>query len=183
MKNQKLDNRNRMCYICVITNSVETNKIDMGEALKKRLKMKKDVPAREELSLNLKVASNLLSNRMEKLTSGYGITASQYNVLRILKGVYPEGHPRCEIAPRMIDIAPDITRIIDRLEKQGFVIRDRTKEDRRKSITKLTEKGLNLIDKIKPAIDKEHKNATKNLTEEECKKLSALLEKMYRNIT
>lgn len=155
----------------------------MGEILKKRLKMKKDVPAREEVSLNLKVASSMLSNRMDKLIAGYGITGSQYNVLRILKGVYPDGHPRCEIAVRMIEIAPDITRLIDRLEKQGLVTRDRTQEDRRMSITKLTEKGLNLIDKIKPIIDKEHKNATKNLTEEECKKLSFLLEKMYRNIT
>ena len=155
----------------------------MGEILKKRLKMKKDVPVREEVSLNLQVASSMLSNRMDKLIAGYGITGSQYNVLRILKGVYPDGHPRCEIAVRMIEIAPDITRLIDRLEKQGLVTRDRTQEDRRMSITKLTEKGLNLIDKIKPIIDKEHKNATKNLTEEECKKLSFLLEKMYRNIT
>ena len=172
-----------MFYICVVTNSVETNKYEMGEILKKRLKMKKDVPVREEVSLNLQVASSMLSNRMDKLIAGYGITGSQYNVLRILKGVYPDGHPRCEIAVRMIEIAPDITRLIDRLEKQGLVTRDRTQEDRRMSITKLTEKGLNLIDKIKPIIDKEHKNATKNLTEEECKKLSFLLEKMYRNIT
>jgi DNA-binding MarR family transcriptional regulator len=153
----------------------------MGEALKKRLKMKKDIPAREELSLNLKVASNLLSNRMDKVIVKYGITGSQYNVLRILKGVYPEGHPRCEIAPRMIDIAPDITRLIDRLEKQGLVTRDRTKADRRMSITKLTEKGLKLVEEIKPIMDNEHKNSTKSLTEEECKKLSLLLEKLYRN--
>ena len=153
----------------------------MGEILKKRLKMKKDVPAREEVSLNLKVASSMLSNRMDKLIAGYGITGSQYNVLRILKGVYPDGHPRCEIAVRMIEIAPDITRLIDRLEKQGLVTRDRTQEDRRMSITKLTEKGLKLVEEIKPIIDKEHKNATKNLTEDECRKLSYLLEKMYRN--
>jgi DNA-binding MarR family transcriptional regulator len=170
-----------MYYICVVTNSVETNKYEMGEILKKRLKMNKVVLAREELSLNLKVASSMLSNRMDKLISGYGITASQYNVLRILKGVYPVGHPRCEIALRMIETAPDITRLIDRLEKQGLVTRDRTQQDRRMSITKLTEKGLNLVDEIKPIMDREHKNATKNLTEEECRKLSYLLEKMYRN--
>ena len=170
-----------MYYICVVTNSVETNKYEMGEILKKRLKMNKDVPAREELSLNLKVASSMLSNRMDKLISVYGITVSQYNVLRILKGVYPDGHPRCDIAVRIIEIAPDITRLIDRLEKQGLVIRDRTQQDRRMSITKLTEKGLNLVDEIKPIMDREHKNATKNLTEEECRKLSYLLEKMYRN--
>lgn len=155
----------------------------MGEILNKRLKMKKEPPVREVLNLNLRVAANIMSNRIEKLISEYGITAPQYNVLRILKGVYPGGHPRCEIAVRMMEIAPDITRLIDRLEKQGLVIRDRTKEDRRMSITKLSEKGLKLIDEIHPVIDKEHKNSTKNLNEEECRKLSTLLEKLYKDIS
>ncbi len=100
-----------------------------------------------------------------------------------LKGVYPDGHPRCEIAMRMMEIAPDITRLIDRLEKQGLVVRDRTKEDRRMSITKLSEKGLKLMDEIQPEIEKEHKNSTKNLSEEECRKLSMLLEKLYSDIS
>lgn len=153
----------------------------MGEVLNKRLKMKKELPAREVLNLNLQVAANIMTNRFEKLISSFGITTSQYNVLRILKGVYPGGHPRCEIALRMMEIAPDITRLIDRLEKQGLVLRDRTKEDRRMSITRLSEKGLKLIEEIQPAIDKEHKNSTKNLSEEECRKLSYLLEKLYKD--
>ena len=151
----------------------------MGEILKKRLKMKKELPAREVLNLNLRIASNVLANRFEKLISKFGISTSQYNVLRILRGVYPDGHPRCEIAVRMMEIAPDITRLIDRLEKQGFVVRDRTSEDRRMSITKLSEKGLKLMDEIQPVIDKEHKRSTKNLSEEECRNLSLLLEKLY----
>lgn len=155
----------------------------MGEILKRRLKMKKELPAREVLNLNLRIASNVLANRYEKLVSQYGITTSQYNVLRILKGVYPGGHPRCEIAVRMMETAPDITRLIDRLEKQGLVLRDRTKEDRRMSITKLSEKGLKLLNEIQPMIDKEHRNSTKNLSEEECRKLSALLEKLYNDIS
>ena len=155
----------------------------MGEILKKRLKMRKELPPREVLNLNLRVASNVMANRYEKLISQFGITGSQYNVLRILKGVYPDGHPRCEIAMRMMEIAPDITRLIDRLEKQGLVVRDRTKEDRRMSITKLSEKGLRLMEEIQPEMEKEHKNSTKNLSEEECRKLSMLLEKLYNDIS
>lgn len=154
----------------------------MGEVLKKRLKMKKDLPVREELDLNLQIAVNVLVSKFEKLISRFGITAPQYNVLRILKGVYPEGHPRCEIAARMLDIAPDITRLIDRLEKQELVLRDRTKADRRISITKITLKGLKLVDDIQPYIENEHKKITKNLTNNECRELSKLVEKLYNNI-
>src|SRR6187549_2673367 len=102
----------------------------MGEALKKWLKMTKELELREEVDLNLRVAVTLLDERFDKIISPFKITPAQYNVLRILKGVYPEGHARCEIAIRMIERASDITRIIDRLEKQNLVVRDRTNEDR-----------------------------------------------------
>jgi DNA-binding MarR family transcriptional regulator len=155
----------------------------MGEVLKKRLKMKIDPPVRVEVSLNLNIASKILENRFDRLISKFGITTAQYNVLRILKGVYPNGHPRCDIGTRMMDVAPDITRLIDRLEKQGLVVRDRTNEDRRMSITKLTEKGLKFLNEIQPIIDNEHRKITKNLTDAECRKLSRLLEKFYEGVS
>ncbi|MEO8513010.1 MAG: MarR family transcriptional regulator [Ignavibacteria bacterium] len=151
----------------------------MGEALKKWLKMSKELELREEVDLNLRVAVTLLDERFYKMIEPFGITAAQYNVLRILKGVHPEGHARCEIASRMIERASDITRIIDRLEKQGLVVRDRTKEDRRISITRITENGIELVDKLKPLIDNEHVQNTRGLTDEECMQLSVLLEKLY----
>ncbi len=151
----------------------------MGEALKKWLKMTKEIPVREEVDLNLRVAVALLDGRFDKMIEPYGITGAQYNVLRILKGVSPKGHARCEIASRMIERASDITRIIDRLEKQGLVERDRTNEDRRISVTRITEKGVEMVDKIKPLIEKEHALNTHNLTKSECKQLSNLLEKLY----
>ncbi len=153
----------------------------MGDALKKWLKMSKNLGAREEVDLNLRVAVNLLDEKFYKMIEPFGITGAQYNVLRILKGVYPEGHARCAIATRMIERASDITRIIDRLEKQGLVIRDRTSEDRRMSITRITEKGIELVDKIKPLIENEHAQNTKALTEDECRQLSVLLEKLYED--
>jgi DNA-binding MarR family transcriptional regulator len=103
----------------------------MGEQIKKWLKLSKELPIREEVDLNLRIAVTLLSSHFDKMIEAYGITGVQYNVLRILKGVHPEGHARCEIATRMVERASDITRIIDRLEKNGYVERDRTNEDRR----------------------------------------------------
>ncbi len=154
----------------------------MGEALKKWLKLRKELPVREEVLLNLRVASKLLEHDFEKKISDLGITDAQYNVLRILKGVYPEGHPRCEIITRMIEKAPDITRLIDRLEKQDLVERDRTSEDRRKSITRVTEKGLKIVNEIQPRLDELSRKLTKELTTEECKVLSGLIEKIYGHL-
>jgi DNA-binding MarR family transcriptional regulator len=154
----------------------------MGVELNKRLKMSKSPAVREEVNLNLRVAVTLLEANFTKLVEKYGITAPQYNVLRILKGVYPEGHARCEIAVRMIERASDITRIIDRLEKQGYVERDRTDEDRRISVTKITKKGIELVDKLKPLVESEHEKLTANLTESECSELSRLIEKLYKDI-
>ena len=154
----------------------------MGNALKKWLKLRKELPVREEVLLNLAVASNLIENDLEKGISEFGITGTQYNVLRILKGVYPEGHPRCEIITRMIEKSPDITRLIDRLEKTGLVERDRISEDRRMSITKITQKGLKVVNEIQPRLDELNKIITKNLTTEECKTLSGLIEKIYGHL-
>ncbi len=154
----------------------------MGEVLKEWLKMNKDLPVREEVDLNLRVAVNMMDGRFSKMIDQYGITGAQYNVLRILKGVYPNGHARCEIASRMIERASDITRIIDRLEKQGLVERDRTNEDRRISITRITEKGIEVVEKLKPLVQKEHQDFTKNLSDSDCKALSSLIEKMYKDM-
>jgi DNA-binding MarR family transcriptional regulator len=135
------------------------------------------------VDLNLRIASSVIYGRFEKIIEPkFNITETQYNVLRILKGVYPNGHARCEIASRMIERASDITRIIDRLEKQGLVKRDRTTKDRRISITRITKKGLKVVNDIKPLIENEHKLITKNLTENECKELSRLTEKLYKNL-
>lgn len=154
----------------------------MGEQIKKWLKLTKELNIREEADLNLRIAVNLLDARFQQVIEPFGITGAQYNVLRILKGVYPDGHARCEIATRMIERASDVTRIIDRLEKQELVERERTGDDKRMSITKITKKGIKIVDEIKPLIEAEHRSATKNLTNEECSQLSVLLEKLYKDM-
>ena len=95
----------------------------MGRILSKRLKQTKFESAEQEVILNILVASNHIKSIVETACSNFGISLSQFNVLRILNGKYPEGYPRCDIISRMIEPAPDVTRLIDRLIKRKLVER------------------------------------------------------------
>jgi DNA-binding MarR family transcriptional regulator len=100
-------------------------------------------------------------------------------VLRILRGVHPDGHPRCEIAARMLDRAPDVTRIIDRLEQKGLVGRDRSGSDRRHSITRITREGLRVLEKLDEPIRQALVDLKDRLSAKDCRELSRILEKLY----
>lgn len=151
----------------------------MGEALKQRLKQSKFESPEQEAFLNIIVTANFLRTKNDEILCKYGITSPLYNVLRILKGKYPEGYPRCDIISRMMDQAPDVTRLIDKLLKDGYVERFESESDRRLSLTRITQKGVALLDKIKPELDQMHRLISDNLTKEERKELSLLLEKIY----
>src|SRR4051812_34311289 len=103
----------------------------MGDALKKRLKQTKFESPYQEVFLSLMVAANVLNEHSDKAVAEFGISRQQYNILRILKGAKGGGYQCGDIACRMFDRAPDITRRIDALEKEGLVERSRSSEDRR----------------------------------------------------
>ena len=151
----------------------------MGTILKKRLKQKKFDSAEQEALLNILVTANFLRLKIDNACSKYGITATQFNVLRILKGKYPEGYPRREIIGRMIEPAPDVTRLIDRLIKQGLVERFTSSDDRRLSLARITKKGIKVLGKTKPLVDNLYDLISDNLTTGEIKRLSTSLEKIY----
>jgi len=151
----------------------------MGEVLKRRIKQSRFESPQQEALLNLIVVSNYIREQSERAVTEFGITLPQYNVLRILRGVHPEGHPRCEIAARMLDRAPDVTRIIDRLEEKKFVERDRAGSDRRHSITRITRDGLKLLETMEPAMRASWQVLHERLSGRECKELSRLCEQIY----
>lgn len=151
----------------------------MGEILKKWLKQSRFESLDQEVSLNLFVASYFLRSKHEAIMNKYGLTMPQYNVLRILRGVYPGGHPRREIIARMIEPAPDVTRIIDHLIKNKLVERYSTSEDKRLSMTRITEKGIKLLDKANPEVQALSSYISTTLSNQEKKTLSDLLEKIY----
>lgn len=151
----------------------------MGDILKKRLKQENFSSIEQEALLNLFVASNYLHLKLEEVCCEFDITLAQFNVLRILKGAYPEGHPRREIIKRMVEPSPDVTRLIDRLIKGGLVERYSSKDDRRLSLARITKKGVNLLSNINPEIDKFIFDYSSSLTKSEKENLSRICEKLY----
>ncbi|MGB5847606.1 MAG: MarR family transcriptional regulator [Ignavibacteriaceae bacterium] len=154
----------------------------MGTVLKRRLKQSHFESTEQEAFLNILVCSNHIKSRIEVVCLKQGITHAQFNVLRILNGKYPEGYPRGDIINRMVEPAPDVTRLIDRLIKQGLVVRFTSDEDRRLSLTKITKKGRNVLKKIKPKIESLFKIVSDKLNKTERKQLSVLLEKIYSDL-
>jgi len=146
----------------------------MTEALIRRLKQLRFSSAQQEALLSLAVAAGKINDVVDGVCEAHGITRPQYNVLRILRGAYPEGHPRCEIAVRMIERAPDITRLVDRLQTQRFVRRSRSARDHRQAITRITTKGLKLLESIQPDLDAKSTAVLKKLSENDCHELSRL---------
>lgn len=151
----------------------------MGEILRHWLKQSVPMDPGLDAMLNLLVAAKLVENDFEAMLAPFGITRRQYNVLRILKGAFPGGHPRSEIATRVLEQSPDITRIIDRLGDQGYITRSKGKTDRRESLTMITSKGITLVDKIGPLVVNFMKDIEKKISAEGCRMLSELCEKLY----
>ena len=154
----------------------------MGTVLKRRLKQSHFESTAQEALLNILVCSNHIRSRIEAVCLKQGITHAQFNVLRILNGKYPEGYPRGDIINRMIEPAPDVTRLIDRLIKQGLVKRFTSDQDRRLSLTKITKKGRGVLKKINPKIDSLFKIVSDKINKTERKQLSVLLEKIYADL-
>ena len=130
----------------------------------------------QEAMLNILRTNDQFQNRFGRLFREYGLTPSQYNILRILRG---EGKPlpSLEVADRMIQVVPAITGLIDRLEKAGFVSRHRCEQDRRVVYVEITEKALKLLGEMdQPVIDLHHR-LIGHLTRAELKELIRLLEK------
>src|SRR5882672_10659374 len=110
----------------------------------------------EAVFLDLLRTCDLLSRRPAQLLKAEDLSATQYNVLRILRGS-PDGLPCGEIASRMITRDPDVTRLLDRMEKRGLISRSRDNKDRRTVIGKITAEGLNLLARLDEPIQEAHR--------------------------
>lgn len=150
----------------------------MSETLRRRLRQASFADDVQETVLALMVAATSMRDRVDALCARHGISGQQYNVLRVLRGAYPAGHPRCEIATRLIDRASDVTRLLDRLEEAGLVRRERSTEDRRLSITYVTPAGLELLERIDPDLQREHARVRERLDETERAQLARLCAKL-----
>ena len=98
-----------------------------------------------EALLSILHTADVVHRRIARAMEPFGITPQQYNVLRILRGAGPQGLPTLDIAERMIEHAPGITRMIDRLEVKKLVVRERGCDDRRQVLCSITSEGLELL--------------------------------------
>ena len=130
----------------------------------------------DEAYLNLQRTADHLLRGVEELLKPTGLTPSQYNVLRILRGAGPAGLACGEIAGRMLTRDPDMTRLLDRLDKRGLVSRVRNPRDRRVVVTRITAAGLKLLASLDEPVEELHKKQLQHLGRERLKQLSALLE-------
>jgi DNA-binding MarR family transcriptional regulator len=151
----------------------------VGDVLKARIKQERFESPLQEALLNLLVAAGYVRARFERVCGEHGITDGQYNVLRILRGASPSGLSRCDIAVRLVERAPDVTRLVDRLEQQGLVERARSEADRRLSISRITDAGLALLDHMEPAIRAEHDHFAERLSLRDRRELSRICEGIY----
>lgn len=129
----------------------------------------------QEAFLALLRTTDLAKNRFTELFDAEGVTFQQYNVLRILRGAGEQGLPTLEVGERMIERTPGVTRIVDRLEKKGWVSRDRGVKDRRRVWCRITDEGLALLDRLDDPVDATDEAIFSSLDRHELDELTRLL--------
>ena len=129
----------------------------------------------EEAYLSLVRTSAELSHRTDQFLKTFGVTQSQYNVLRILRGAGPSGLGRNQIAERMVTPTPDASRLLDRLEESGWVKRNRGSEDRRQVTSCITTPGQKLLKKIDATLITFHKEQFPGVTKADLRSLLRIL--------
>ena len=154
-------------YICIVK---------LEQAIKS-IKFKSEV---HKAGLNILYTAWWLKTMMSKSLKEYGLTHEQYNVLRILKGRFPEQMCVRDIACRMIEKNSNVPRIIDRLELKKLVKRNTSAEDKRETVITITQAGINMLEITTEKINNIY-DSTISINNEEAATLNDLLEKLRTN--
>lgn len=125
----------------------------------------------------------VLEHRMAEVLRPYGVTPTQYNVLRILRGAGTEGLCRADIRDRMIARVPDVTRLLDRMEAAGLIERERSSEDRRFVTTRITPAGRALLVELDDEVPELHRRQFAALERAELRALIDLLGRLRQSRT
>ena len=130
----------------------------------------------EEAAVSLQRTADRLNGRLSDMLKPHGLSPTQFNALRILRGAGQSGRTCSEIAERMINRDPDITRLLDRLERRGLVGRSRDTRDRRVITTRITSAGLQLLRTLDQPIEEFNRMLLGHLGERQLHTLIKLLE-------
>lgn len=129
----------------------------------------------QEAFLNVVRTAAALTDAMEQILRVEGLSLVQYNVLRILRGAGSGGLCRNELRDRMLTRMPDMTRLLDRMEEAGLVSRARDGEDRRLVSTRITKRGLGLLETLAPKVAAEHRRRLGHIDPKRLEVLTELL--------
>ena len=132
----------------------------------------------EEAYLNIVRTAAVLEHTLAQALKPLEITPTQYNVLSILRGAGAEGLCRNEVGCRLVASMPDVTRLLDRMEDLGLIVRERSKEDRRMVSTRLTKKGLDLVSRADAKVVEAHEQQFRGLDKKTLKTLISALEEV-----
>ncbi len=146
----------------------------MKEAKQPKNKRRRAATPEEAAFLDLLRTTDILSRGLILVLKTEDLSATQYNVLRILRGA-PEGLPCGEIASRMITRDPDVTRLLDRLEKRRLISRCRETRDRRTVMTRITPTGLEMLARLDKPVQAGHHRQLGHLGPERLRTLTELL--------
>lgn len=145
-------------------------------SLKTEIKQTKPFGSLEqEAQLNIERTAAVLGHAFAEALKPYGITPTQYNALRILRGAGTNGLCRNEVRDRLIAQVPDVTRLLDRLEEMKLIDRERSTEDRRLVTTRITSQGLSMLRGLDAPIAEVHKQHLGHMTAKQLKTLNELL--------
>lgn len=134
----------------------------------------------EQTFLLLMRAGDWLMQGVNEILRERDLTGTQYNILRILRGAGAVGLTCAEVGGRMLERDPDVTRLLDRLEKRGLVTRERSAEDRRVVIVRITPDGSALLKALDEPVLAQHQRSMRHLTRAQVQHLHALLEALHR---
>jgi DNA-binding MarR family transcriptional regulator len=149
----------------------------MTAKLKDEIKQVKPFASREqEAFLNLQRTADAMMRGLEEGLRPSGLTQTQYNVLRILRGAGENGLLCRQVAERMVTCDPDMTRLLDRLESRGLVTRLRDRRDRRAITVRITREGIRLVSSLDEPIAALHRRQLAHLGDDRIRRLIGLLE-------
>lgn len=149
----------------------------MAKGIQAELKQTKPFSSKaEETHLALMRTADQLNWKGTEMLKRFGVSPTQFNALRILRGAGPDGLPCSEISERMITRDSDITRLLDRLERLGLAERCRDGEDRRVIMGRITAAGLELLKKIDKPLEEFHRNTLGRMSDQQLNSLIELLE-------
>jgi DNA-binding MarR family transcriptional regulator len=137
--------------------------------------------AEEEALLNLMRTSDVLHRAFHRKTRDWGVTSTQYNVLRILRGAQPRGLTCAAIGSRMITAEPDITRLLSRLKALKLIRQQRDRHDRRVVWTQISEAGLELLKAMDPVIERVPRELLGHMSKADLTELIKLVELARKN--